>query len=467
MPAFPGINAGEVIDWAAAITGPLMIKGTGTAYYFDGTTALGITGTGTGTGTSVTYPGTTVRGLQYLDGTFYVMLPDGTIHNSSAANDDPRTWPTDGFISAQFEPDSGVFLGKALNYIVAFGQWTTELFWDAGNPTASPLSPVNNGVLLIGCASPNSVAQTESTLVWMAQRKAQNSTSQKGRFIAMLVGTSYKELSTPDVCRVLDADTLVGVRSCIIELGGHSWYVLSLTATGITLVYDMKSEQWYVWTRLAAGSPVTISNLTQTNGLATGTATSHGISDGDPVVITGATPAGFNGTFNVNIPSASSFTYPLSTSGTSTGTGASMQITPYTESAFAMVASLGYNNQQVVLDTAGNAYTLSLGTSLDDGSIPINWRIRTQNLDEGNNERKFAHSVAVIADIAGTGTGMVRYTDNDYQTYGYFRRFDLSQTRVNQQRWGNFRRRAWEWRYTDRERIRIKELEVEITQGVT
>ena len=460
MSSFPGIASSEVIDWAAAITGPLMIKGTGTAYTW--------TGTGTSTGViDADYPGTTVRGLQYLDGSFYVMEPDGTIHNSVAAGDDPTDWPTDGFISAQFEPDSGVFLGKALNYIVAFGAWTTELFWDAANATGSPLLPVQNGVLLIGCASANSVAQSESTLIWMAQRKAQNSTQQQGRFIAMLTGTSYDELSTPDICRVLEADDLASVRSCIIELGGHSWYVLTLGTSAITLVYDMKNKHWYVWTRLAAGSSKTISSITQTNGLVTAVSTAHGISDGDPVVTTGISVAGMNGTFNVNVPGTNSFTYPTPLTGTSTGTGGSMTAIPYSETAFAMVASLGFNNQQVVMDTAGNVYSLSMTTALDDGNLPINWRIRTQNLDEGNNERKFCHSLAVLADVAGTATGMVRFSDDDYRTFGYFRRFDLSQVRCNQQRWGNFRRRVWEWRYTDRERLRVKALEADLTQGAT
>ena len=467
MPAFPGIGSGEVIDWALAITGKLMLKGTGTAFTWTGTgTSTGITGIGTSTSTAVSYPGTTVPGLQYLDGSFYVMEPDGTINNSSPALDDPATWPTDGFISAQFEPDSGVFLGKALNYIVAFGQWTTELFWDQGGTTGSPLSPVQNGVLLVGCASAYSVAQTESTLIWMAQRKAQNSTAQQGRFIAMLTGTSYEELSTPDICRVLDLDTLVGVRSCIIELGGHSWYVLTLGATDITLVYDMKNKEWYVWTRLAAGSPVTIASITQTNGLVTGTATNHGMSDGDPAVVAGVSSS-FNGTWNMNVQSAHAFTYPTTMTGTTTGTGASKTVTPYTESAFAMVSAMGYGGQQIVMDTSGNVYALSMTSAQDDGSVPINWRIRTQNMDEGNNDRKFAHAVTILGDIAGTATGMLRNTDNDYQSYSYFRRFDLSQTKCDQYRWGNFRRRAWEWRYTDRERLRIKMLEVELTQGVT
>ena len=119
------------------------------------------------------------------------------------------------------------------------------------------------------------------------------------------------------------------------------------------------------------------------------------------------------------------------------------------------------------MDTSGNVYALSMTAAQDDGSLPINWRIRTQNMDEGNNDRKFCHALTVLGDIAGTATGMVRNTDNDYVSYSYFRRFDLSQTKCDQHRWGNFRRRAWEWRYTDRERLRIKMLEMDLTQGVT
>lgn len=460
MPAFPGISAAELIDWAKSISGTTMLKGTGTAYSLSGTSATGIS--------DADYPAITARGLQYLDGTFYVMEPDGTVRNSVAAGDDPTNWPTDGFIDAEFEPDTGVRLAKALNYIVAFGQWSTQLFWDAANPTGSPLLPVNNGVLLIGCASANSVAQTESTLVWMAQRKAENSSAHAGRFVAMLVGTSYEELSTPDVSRILEADDLASVRSAIVELGGHSWYLLGLGTSGITLVFDMKNKLWYVWTRLAAGSPKTITSITQTNGLVTGAATSHGFSDGDPVVVAGVTPTTFNGTLNVNVTGTSAFTYPTTITGTSTGTGASMTATPYTESAMMFSASLGYNGEQVVMDNTGNVYTLSLGTALDDGSIPINWRIRTANMDEGTTDRKFIPGhVGIVGDVAGTATGMVRYTDDDYRTYGYFRRFDMAEVPNHENRWGSYVNRAWEWRYTDRERLRVKGLEVDIIKGVT
>lgn len=421
--------------------------------------------------TGINFPAIMVPGMQYLDGTFYVMDPSGTIWNSTPAADDPTTWPTDGFVSAQFEPDSGVCLSKCLNYIVALGQWTVELFWDGNTglgATGSPLFPVNNGVLLIGCATADSVAQTESTIVWMAQRKADGSTSHKGRFIAMLVGTSYEELSNPDVSRVLEADDLAQVRASIWEIDGHTWYLLNLGTTNITLVFDLKYKQWYVWTRLSNGTPKTISAIGQTNGVATGTSAAHGISDGDAAVIAGVNPAGYNGTFNVSVnTSANTFQYPVSSALTGTGTGASMTITPYAENAMGIVASMGFNNNQVAMDLSGNIYNLSIGIALEDGSIPINWRIRTQNTDEGTNNNKFYQSVAVIGDVAGTATGLIRAIDNDYRVYGYFKRFDLSQVKCDEHRWGAARKRAWEWVYTDRERFRIKELEVDLLKGVT
>lgn len=460
MPNLPGINSNEVIDWAASFTGPVLVKGTGTAYSFTGTGAAGIT--------DADYPSPTTRGVQYLNGTFYVMEADGTIWNSTPAADDPTTWPTDGFITAEFEPDSGVFLGKALNNLVAFGQWTTELFWDAGNPSGSPLSPVQNGVLLIGCAAANSVAQTESTLIWVAQRKGQDSTSQKGRFVAILVGTQYEELSTPDVRRILEYDDLSYVRACILEVAGHSWYVLTLGFSGITLVFDLVVKKWYVWTRLATGTGITLGGLGRTLGVAYGTATSaHGFSDGDPVVISGATPSGYNGTMNVSVTTSSTvFSYPVSTSVAGTASPAGTA-TPFTEAPFAMVAALGYANEQVVLDTAGNAFTLQLSEALDSGTLPIDWRMRSISEDVKNNERKFCHALTVIGDIVGTATALIRTTDDDYQNYSYFRRFDLSQDRSQQNRWGNYRRRAWEWRFTGPVRYRLKELEVDETQGVS
>lgn len=462
----PGIKPSGFLS--SGTRGLLVMQGTQGMYVFDPLA---------GTGSKVTggsFPNSMVPGLVYLDQTYYVMDINGVIWNSDPGVNDPTTWPALGFITAEFEPDSGVALSKALNRVVAFGQWSTQFFWDAGNSTGSPLNPVTNGVILVGCASAGSVVKTESTIVFMGQRKGDGGTFQKGRFIAILVGDSYQELSTPSVNRILDVDDLSNVYASIVELGGHSWYILGLENTGITLVYDLKQKLWYTWSRLTPGTPINVTKLSQINGLAMGTTGGHGFSDGDPIVISGAS-SGYNGTVNVNTPSSDTFTYPMSGTGTSTSTG-TILATPWAESYLDIVSVTGLGNVQLVQDSDGSIYTISLGSYIDlNGVSPINLKLRTNNLDSGNNERKFCFSMAVIGDIllgtdASTGQpayGMLRYSDDDQNTWAYYRRFDLSSTRPNQQRWGNYRRRAWEWRFTGTGQHRLQYLEPDIKQGVT
>lgn len=454
-----GITSTEKVDSALVKNaGTAILKGTAAAYSI-------AMSTGIATAIASNYPAVTVRGVQYLDGLFYVMDPAGTIWNSTN-DDDPATWGATDFITAEFEPDQGVFLGKYLNYLVAMGQWSIQLFWNAANSPGSPLSPVQNGTLLIGCGSADSVAQTESTLVWIARRKGQGSTVHKGRFIAMLEGQSYVTISTPDVDRVLDADTLATVYSCIMELSGHTWYVLSLGVTGVSLVYDFKEKLWYVWTRLTAGSPVTLTTLTQSGGLATATKAGHGFSDGDPVTIAGATPSGYNlSRINVTVVSSSVFTYPVSSALATPATG-TITATGWTESYFNAVASVGYGDAQIMLDTAGTLLSFSLAAADDLTTTPINWKIRTALQDSGNNKNKFCSSATLVGDKVAA-TGLLRYTDDDYVTYSFFRRFTLSDDKAQTNRQGKYRRRAWEWRYTQALRMRVEALELDLTQGTT
>lgn len=453
------IGAGDICDFAKNLDGTqIMVKSMLAAYKIN---------TNAATMTSVTdgdYPVTTVRGCVYLDGTFYVMEADGTIWGSDL--EDCTSWNATNFITAEFEPDQGVCLSKYNNYVVAFGQWTTEMFWDAANPVGSPLSPVQNGVILVGCAHANSVCQLESTVLWMAQRKGQGSSFQKGRFIAMLEGQSYVQVSTPDVDRILDADNLATVYSCVGSFSGHNFYILSLGTTGVSLVYDLTQKLWYVWTRCTAGTAVTLTSLTQSNGLATATKSGHGFSDGDPVTIAGATPSGYNLTqVNVTVVSSSVFTYPVSSALSSPATG-TITATPVSESYFSMLASCNYQGQQVFQEVTGGKIFSLLNSATADNGFPINWKFRTDRQDQGNNNRKFCFGVTPIGDL-GTGTFLLRYSDNDYQTNSTYRRFDLSDVRPQNQRYGNYRRRSWEGRYTGTAitGYRMERLEVDLEQG--
>ena len=132
------------LDQSTSLTYPLLPTITGQFYQFNtfanGTKLLVKNQSNfwvldSGTLTKVTdpnYPPQTVPGLPVLNDFAYVMTPDGELH--ACAIDNPLLWPSLQFITANFEDDKGTGLGKYLNYLIAFGTYTIQSFYDAGNP---------------------------------------------------------------------------------------------------------------------------------------------------------------------------------------------------------------------------------------------------------------------------------------------------------------------------------------------
>lgn len=194
----------------------------------------------------VDYPATTVPGCAYLDGTFYVMTPLGYIYGSEL--EDPLTWSGLNVIKAGSMPDAGVAICRMVNYVVAFGRYTTEFFYDAANPFGSPLSPVTNAVALVGCANAYSVADAENTVYFMGVAK------QQGRSIYRFNGTVPEKVSTPPIDRVLSASTLENVSAYFLKLNGHPMYILTLGDIPITLVFDASTNLWHEWSSSSPGN---------------------------------------------------------------------------------------------------------------------------------------------------------------------------------------------------------------------
>jgi hypothetical protein len=222
-----------------------------------GSPATPATGTITALGARSTVPG-----VVYLDGYFCVMDIYGVIYIS--ALNDARAWNALDFITADAEPGQGVVIARALNYVVAFKEWSTEFFFNAGNPTGSPLSRVDNGFTLVGCASGTSLAYVSEGLAWISQ------TRQDGRGVHLMQGTQQAKISTPDVDRVLDNDSLAEVYSYGLKVGGHSLYILTLITTGVTLVFDFTSKVWTQWASGAAEAYFNLTHATYNGGLTLG-----------------------------------------------------------------------------------------------------------------------------------------------------------------------------------------------------
>lgn len=402
--------------------------------------------------TDVDYPVMTVPGTAYLDGYFFVMTPDGEIHNS--ALEDPTSWNALDFITAEIEPDTAIALAKHQNYLVAFKDTTTELFYDAANPSGSPLARLSNAALQVGCANGYSIASIDGGLFFLSRYRS----NQKSVHYFPQDALSPVEIANPSIKRILTASDTTTVHCFAARLNGHSFYIVTLVTEELTLAYDLTSQSWAQWSMLTVGAAKTVSALTQTNGIATATSTSHGFSDGDPVTIAGATPSGYNGDVNINYIDANTFTYPVSSSlAAATGT---ITATGWTESYFPFGFYAYANGKDYVQhETSGKIYEISseFGT---DGGAPLNVICRTPPLNQGTTERKSMNRLALVGDNSA-GTALVRHSDNDYVTFTNYRQIDLSNTNKQLRRLGDYRERAIELRYTGSNAIRIRALDIE------
>lgn len=442
--------AGLPFDFVKANTASgaagFVMKSTRDAYYFDAGVLTKIT--------DADYPDPTVPGVEYLDGYFFVMDADGVIYNSDL--EDPASWNALNFITAESESDSGVAIAKHQNYIVAFKDYTTELFYDAANTNGSPLSPYGSTAIQIGCAHGRSVAKIDGGLMFISRSKSE------GRSVHYFAPESLGpvEVANEDVQRILGEATITNVYAYGLRIDGHPLYVLTLKDANITLVFDLATKIWSQWTYRAAASAITLTSVTQSAGVATATKTSHGYSDGDVVTIAGATPSGYNGTFNITRVDADSFTYPVSSALSTPATG-TITATGTTETYFPFLyfTAVGGNNY-LLHENNGKVYHFD-SSFLDDDGQYIDVKVRTNRFDGGVTTPKTLGQVTIVADRVA-GNILMRYSDDDYQTYSKYRKVSIDQDRPRFRRLGNFSRRAMEFRYTDSTRLRLSAIDIDV-----
>lgn len=208
------------------------------AYTTDGTTVNQVV--------DVDYPPVTVPGAVYLDGTTYVMTPAAYILGSGL--NDPTSWDPLNSIRVQIDPGRGVAIAKQLNYLVAFKEFSVEVFYDAANAAGSPLGRVEAAKLSVGCADGNSVAELDGALFWLAQSKSGH------RSVMMMEALKAREISTAPVERMLQAGgTAFGST---VHVSGHKFYLLTPTSGSLTytLAYDTDEGLWYWWEAPAGGT---------------------------------------------------------------------------------------------------------------------------------------------------------------------------------------------------------------------
>lgn len=194
------------------------------------------------------YPAITVPGTAAVDGYVFVMDPLGVIYNSDL--EDPTSWNALNFITAEIESDYGVALTKHLNYVLALGTRSYELFDNAANATGSPLGRVEAAFKPIGCIAPWSVAHIGDATLWIGRLVNDDPV------VVLLLGFDAKVISDHVIQRILKnyGNDIRYAKGIFAPIGGHSFYIIQLAhfwnQFDRTLVYDINSMKWFEWTTI-------------------------------------------------------------------------------------------------------------------------------------------------------------------------------------------------------------------------
>jgi hypothetical protein len=197
------------------------------------------------------YPSQTVPGIVVLNQYAYVMTPGGVIR--ACALNDATQWPALQFTVASYEDDAGVCLSKYLNYVVAFGTYTTQFYYDNANPAPGiSISSYVNANIRVGAVYGSSVQSIENTLIFIGQ------TSNRNWGVYVLNGMNPQKISDSWIETVLNTALIIEPYCFITGANGHRFYVINVLNV-VTLVYDIDFKAWYPWNYSGGAFPFVMS----------------------------------------------------------------------------------------------------------------------------------------------------------------------------------------------------------------
>lgn len=185
-------------------------------------------------------------GTVFLDQYVFVGCCNNRIYNSYL--NDCNKWDALSYISFEQSTDRLLGIAKHLNYLVAFGEWSIQFYYDAGTTPGSPLAVASSYMSEIGLAAPGSLVQTEQSIIWVGRSRS------NGPGVYVMDGTSPIRISSHGIERVLQASCLDEVTAYTVKVNGHMFYILTLHDLNVTMVFDLAEKVWYQWTMWTTAS---------------------------------------------------------------------------------------------------------------------------------------------------------------------------------------------------------------------
>ena len=180
------------------------------------------------------FPLTACGEVAELDGYLFVMTSDGKIYNSDLNS--ITSWSASNYISCDRQTDTGLGVIAYADYIVGFGSNSIEFFRNAGNPSGSPLSRVDE-LTIVGLGG-RSITTNSTRLVMQGRLYFIGS----DRNLYVMDGMKPRRLNHEGLFgRQLSAPSCLTMSS---HSGRYVLIISALSASAISYIYDPSSGQF-------------------------------------------------------------------------------------------------------------------------------------------------------------------------------------------------------------------------------
>jgi hypothetical protein len=186
--------------------------------------------------------------MEHLDGFAFQMTSDNKIYNSdlnSLAN-----WTATNYLQKQIQQDSAAGLAKFKNQILAFGAGSMEVFYNAGNATASPLGPVIQLQQKIGLFSNEALAGGTHYYAIAGEKLYFVSTATPSGSVYAWDGARMERVSNRAIEALISSSTQYSVN-CLRVAGMEAISIGTVSpidsAAQSWLVFIPSLNEWFEW----------------------------------------------------------------------------------------------------------------------------------------------------------------------------------------------------------------------------
>lgn len=336
----------------------------------------------------------------FLDGYLFLCDTAGNIYN--CALNDPTTWPASNVATAESFPDPLRAIARAGSYLIALGTSSIEWFYDAGNPTGTPLQVYVGATRHVGYIG--GVVERSDTILFVGTGEGGQAGVYQVTGLKLELIASFPYSRWASTLR-LNAVALNAAIGAVVGLNGHDVYFFDTYSTSDTPNF----------------------RSTLTYGL-----------DLD------------NKTFNRFIFQASTRFVPQQGARVRTDTG----LLPLVLMTFVNAGVV----TRTIYQTSANAYQ-------DDGvNFPV--QFTTRNLDFGTRRNKFGGRFLLDVDQTGTPSSVaISWSVDDYSTFSTPRNVDVGGVYPVLYSIGMFKKIAFRLTYSDNFPMRFRTVEFDYDQG--